>query len=260
MQVRRGLFFALLLCVLLEQTIGYVVGGVRPAWLRSQTRRRCVEKTVTPIERKGGDERQDSDSSWRTKDRGKVVPIPKDRVFTQRPELITFDAFNTLIQPSQSIGKWYREALNTVCEMTIRLPRPAHFTQAFEASFEEMSKTHSCFGATTELTSKQWWFEVVRKTYATTKDLTQIEPEEMEKLLPAVFEMLYTEVFGSKEGWVVKEDVTYVLQKLVNWRDQGAGPKIGIVSNFDDRLPTILEGGASFWLSLYCCFPAPKLT
>ena len=95
------------------------------------------------------------------------------------------------------------------------------------------------------MTSRQWWYEVVKRTYLTTQDLNQIDPEEMEKLLPAVFEMLYTEIFGTKEGWVLKEDVVYLLQKLQQWRDQGAGPKLGIVSNSDDRLLCILRGNNS---------------
>lgn len=33
----------------------------------------------------------------------------------------------------------------------------------------------------------------------------------------------------------------YTLSKLRDWRDQGGGPKIGIVDNFDDRLDTILR-------------------
>lgn len=222
------------------------VGGLQwaapVARMRLSRRHMCTDKEFKPLERKPGDVKQDADPSWRTADVGKIVPVPKDRVFAQRPELITFNAFNTLIQPSQSIGKWYREALNEVCDMTIRLPRPAHFTEAFNAAYAEVSKAHPCFGSTTGLTSKQWWYEVVSKTYKTTKDLNQIEPDELEKLLPAVFSMLYVDVFGTKEGWAVKEDVVYTLQKLAEWRDQGAGPKIGIVSNFDDRLPKIMDG------------------
>jgi HAD superfamily hydrolase (TIGR01549 family) len=58
--------------------------------------------------------------------------------------------------------------------------------------------------------------------------------------MPEIFEMLYTTVFSTKEGWTVKEDVLYTLQKLVEWRDQGSGPRIGVVSNMDDRLALIL--------------------
>jgi len=83
---------------------------------------------------------------------------------------------------------------------------------------------------------------VVKNTYATTKDLdSQLDAEELASVLPAVFEMLYVEVFSTRQGWTLKEDVAYTLTKLVEWRDQGAGPKIGVVSNFDDRLVAILR-------------------
>lgn len=99
---------------------------------------------------------------------------------------------------------------------------------------------YPCFGALTGMTASAWWLEVVRRTYSTTEGLNQIEPDELEELLPVVFQMLYTEVFSTKAGWILKEDVEYTLRKLKEWRDQGGGPKIAVVSNFDDRLPTIL--------------------
>lgn len=119
---------------------GFSLGARRSANLRSldsrfNTWKMCIDKVMVPVIRKGG--KQDADNSWRTLSAGKIVPIHKEK-FTQRPELITFDAYNTLIQPSQSVGKWYREALNTVCEMQIRLPRPQHFTTAFNAAFANM--------------------------------------------------------------------------------------------------------------------------
>lgn len=34
----------------------------------------------------------------------------------------------------------------------------------------------------------------------------------------------------------------YTLDKLEKWRDLGGGPKLGIIANFDERLPNIFEG------------------
>lgn len=143
----RGRLFARLLAVvaLVLALYGRSVEGLRPwgqgrlgaARGRCETRTRmCIDKVMVPVIRKGGG-KQDADTSWQTLSTGKIVPVHKEK-FSQRPELITFDAYNTLIQPSQSIGKWYREALNTVCEMQIRLPRPQHFTTAFNTAFAEM--------------------------------------------------------------------------------------------------------------------------
>ena len=88
--------------------------------------------------------------------------------------------------------------------------------------------------------------EVVRRTYLGTETLNNcLDPKEIEKVLPAAFNTLYNKVFNTKEGWVLKEDALYTVVKLREWRDQGAGPKIGIISNYDIRMRNILEGAKS---------------
>jgi hypothetical protein len=72
--------------------------------------------------------------------------------------------------------------------------------------------------------------------------LNQIEHAELMALLPKISTILYSDVFSTKEGWILKENTLYTLQKLQEWRDLGSGPKLGIVSNFDNRLQLILEG------------------
>ena len=61
--------------------------------------------------------------------------------------------------------------------------------------------------------------------------------------MPQLFEILYSDVFSSKDGWVLKEDAEYTLAKIAEWRDMGGGPKVGVIANFDDRLHKILRGG-----------------
>ena len=69
-----------------------------------------------------------------------------------------------------------------------------------------------------------------------------MDSSELNSLLPAVFKTLYDEVFGTSEGWTLKDDTLYTLEKLREWRDLGNGPRIGVISNFDDRLHDILRG------------------
>mmetsp|Transcript_14122 Transcript_14122/g.23494 ORF Transcript_14122/g.23494 Transcript_14122/m.23494 type:complete len:396 (-) Transcript_14122:286-1473(-) len=238
----------LLRSILVVQLIALAVVGFRLPFPvtrshlqpRKQTQKYCVDKKIKPLEQPQGSERSDADNSWQTFAKETIVPIPKEK-FNVRPELITFDAFDTLIAPSQSIGRWYREAMNSACDMRIRLPRPSFFDAAFENAYKEMAGRHPCFGAQSGMAARDWWFEVVKMTYQRTENMGQIEPEELEQLLPEVFENLYADVFGSKAGWIIKEDAVYVLTKLKEWRDIGNGPKIGIVSNFDDRLSSILK-------------------
>jgi REG-2-like HAD superfamily hydrolase len=186
------------------------------------------------------EEREDTDPSWRTPE-STIVPIVKDK-FTVKPAVITFDAFSTLIEPSQSVGRWYREVLNNACDMKIRLPRPALFTAAFNKAFADQSAKVPNYGVDAGMSSRDWWFEVVKQTYKGTANLNQIDEEELEAILPEVFDELYDTVFSTSEGWLVKENVEYTLSKLVAWRDQGGGPKVGVLSNFDERLDGILQG------------------
>lgn len=85
-----------------------------------------------------------------------IKPISKPDIFEVRPELITFEPIDVLIEPSQSIGRWYREALNTASKMTLRLPRPELFTISFNNVYNVAIKRSPCFGAVEGISSKKW--------------------------------------------------------------------------------------------------------
>jgi len=184
-------------------------------------------------------EKGDADPMWQTPP-SSIVPVKMEK-FKVRPKLITFEAFDTLIEPSQSVGRWFREVLNMECKFQIRLPRPALFTAAYKKAYFDMCLAHPCFGVHSGMSSRDWWFEVISKTYKSTQDLNTILPKEMDQLLPSVAKALYDNVFGAGEGWLLKEDALYTLEKLREWRDLGSGPKLAVVSNFDERLHDILR-------------------
>lgn len=208
--------------------------------LKSQTRRYCIDFEATPSDatsRRGSANLADD---WKTVE-SNIISIDHTP-FTGKAELITFDAFATLIQPSQSIGKWYREALNDVCDMTIRLPRPQLFSDSFQRIYKKFDTDYPCFGSSTEgMSTEDWWYQVIKQTYLNTQYFSAVDENELDTLMPKLFDLLYHDVFSTKAGWHVKEDVVYTLDKLRSWRDQGAGPKIGVISNFDNRLIKILE-------------------
>ena len=104
--------------------------------LLSKRLRMCIDTKFKPIPRSGGNEKSDSDPSWRTAP-STIICIDTPNKILVKPEVITFD-IATLIEPSQSVGRWYREALNTVCDMRVRLPRPALFTAAFNKAYSDM--------------------------------------------------------------------------------------------------------------------------
>ena len=194
---------------------------------------------MTPLD--GGSSNEEDIARFVHNPDSSIVPVARQLPLA-RPSLITFDVFDTLIVPSQSVGRWYREVLNHHCDMSVRLPRPKLFTAAFKKAYADQSRAHPCFGAMSGLTAKDWWFEVVKQTYKSTESLDALDNEEMDSILPRVFETLYSEVFATSQGWNVMDDAVYTLDKLRAWRDQGAGPKLGVISNFDDRLHDILKG------------------
>ena len=120
----------------LFQSLRLISNPWRTSLQRTTTSLDCVGTKLVPVAQDDGNMRSDSDNFWRTPGGSTIIPVKRDK-FTERPELITFDG-NTLIAPSQSIGRWYREALNTACDMRIRLPRPALFTAAFNKAYSDM--------------------------------------------------------------------------------------------------------------------------
>ena len=99
----------------------------------SSSNRYCIDKKFKDL----APPTVDPDDTWRTKP-STIIPIEKPTKFTTKSQIITFDAYNTLIEPSQSIGRWYREALHIVCDTRIRLPRPQLFTVAFKKAYSDM--------------------------------------------------------------------------------------------------------------------------
>ena len=136
--------FAAIFCTAVRISFSYSIRSIFPVIHPiSSTSLQCVGKILQPLPksddetyRADGGKHVDTDYSWKTK-ASTIIPVFRE-TFKSRPELITFDACNTLIEPSQSIGRWYREALNNACDMAIRLPRPILFTNAFNIAYAEM--------------------------------------------------------------------------------------------------------------------------
>ena len=123
--------------LLLAQLLLYNVYGLQyyvNKQLLSCTKRQCIGKELEPVFKEGL--REDSDTSWMTP-KSSIVPVKIDKTALHRPELVTF-GFGTLIERSQSTGRWLREALNQASTMTLRLPKPGHFTVAFDKAYEQM--------------------------------------------------------------------------------------------------------------------------
>eukprot|EP01039_Chlorochromonas_danica_P006240 gene6240-6881_t len=227
--------FFVLCCLLLCDALQ--VRRCHRAFPPSQTVLRCIGRELTAIPPPDA-EADGLDAYWKTKVNPDIAFVETGR-FSVRPTLITFDA-SSLIAPSQSLGRSLREALNEACGWNVRLPRPKLFAISFKKALAEMIAAHPCYGVREGMKVEDWWKQVFERTYLETRDMT-LDPEEIAEVLPAAFELLYGKLFGSAEGFDVKENVVYTLSKLRDWRDQGAGPRLGVLSHWDSRLVDLLR-------------------
>lgn len=128
-----------------------------------------------------------------------------------RIEAVTFDAGGTLIDPWPSVGVVYasvaREFGLNCCADTIT------------AQFAAVWQCRTAFRYT-----REEWAEVVQHSFAEQGDVS-----------PELFTAIYDR-FAEADSWLVYDDVIPTLQAL-----EKSGVKLAVISNWDDRLRSLLE-------------------
>ena len=170
------------------------------------------------------------------------------------PALVTFDFTGTLCDPKTSVGRAYKDCIIEVASSaalherallttTVTSLDEAALSRAFGAAYRAADESKPCFGYGERGGSREWWLEVVSATLSN----GGLKSDVLEFVLPAAFERLYSRVYASAEGWQVKPHSAECLQMLNEWREaqrREGGPggdlKIGVLSNWDDRLPALL--------------------
>jgi REG-2-like HAD superfamily hydrolase len=167
--------------------------------------------------------------------------------FPAMPKLITFDVTNTVLELTTQVGMFYRESLFAATDHRARLPGPKVFTNAFKPVYAQQCIDSPCFGGTSKnpMTARTWWENVVRETYRAVPHI-DYEPGlrdwmENDGLFEVVFEDLYENVFTGAEAWQIKQDVPDFLGWVRRWKEIPNGPKIGVLTNFDNRVEIILD-------------------
>lgn len=137
--------------------------------------------------------------------------------------LITFDATNTLFKVHSTVGELYTKAASIH-----GVDADPHKVETnFRKSFHHFNTNYPNFGQTAGITSRQWWDEVVKGSFAGYR------------IKPRIFDELCKDLYNNFKksmNWDVFPDVVPVLKEL-----NQSGIKLGVISNFDERLPMILE-------------------
>ncbi len=160
-------------------------------------------------------------------------------------ECVFFDAVGTLIQPRELVGETYarfgaRHGLSA---------RAEHLEAGFRQAFREASPPPPG-------DDREWWKQIVSTSFVAAG--TQGAGH---RHFAACFEELFN-WYATAEAWSVFSDVIPVLTAL---RSQGL--PLWVVSNFDERLPAILEDlelseffeGAIFSSQVGVAKPAPAI-
>ncbi|XP_076090742.1 haloacid dehalogenase-like hydrolase domain-containing protein 3 [Mytilus galloprovincialis] len=139
-------------------------------------------------------------------------------------KLLTLDATNTVIRVLGGVGHQYA---STASIYGIKAD-PEKLDVSFRTKWKEHNLKYPNYGVSSGITSHGWWNELVKQTfissgYADTEVLSKVATH------------LYLH-FKTNKGWEVLPNSQNVLQDV-----KSKGIKLGVISNFDERLETVLS-------------------
>ncbi|KAF1959653.1 hypothetical protein CC80DRAFT_489761 [Byssothecium circinans] len=162
--------------------------------------------------------------------------------------LLAFDAFGTLFQPNLPIPQAYgRAALrHGICcvEKPEHELKPEDYTpvkKAFSHAFKHESAQNPNYGKATGLGAEKWWANVIRNTMNPFLKPSQQVPEAL------VSELLIR--YSTSEGYDIFPDVIPFFRMLKEPAPQKSTTSswpwdktvVGVITNSDDRVPSVLE-------------------
>ena len=147
----------------------------------------------------------------------------------QGPGAILFDAGGTLIRLKESVGITYvRHALG----FGLSVPFSFDLCKKVDNSFHRIFSKYQplCFPLTDSFLlvemEKEWWLRIVTETFQGIAEIRDFG---------GFFDSIY-EFFSGSDSWVLENGSLEVLEKLQQW-----SIPVVVVSNFDSRLPALLE-------------------
>jgi len=143
------------------------------------------------------------------------------------PKVIFFDAVGTLFGVQGSIGQIYSQIASKYgVEVDSKL-----LNRSFGKNFSQADPlvVHESEPDLIKKQEYQWWQQIVKSTFLKVESLDKFTDFE------CFFEELYN-YFATKNPWFIYEETNSCLQK---WQQKKV--ELGIISNFDTRLYSVLE-------------------
>jgi len=137
-------------------------------------------------------------------------------------KVVFFDAGGTLFRPYPSVGAVYARV---AAQHGVKVDAE-RVEKAFHEKWHERNGMTSLAGLSNEKIERDWWYALVRDVFGNLGEFGDFE---------AFFQELY-DLFARAECWRLFDDVVPVLDLL-----KAKGYRLGIISNWDHRLFTIVE-------------------
>jgi REG-2-like HAD superfamily hydrolase len=152
----------------------------------------------------------------------------------RRTILIALDAFGTVFSPRAPVAVQY---VDVVRAYGITHVDSDQLAPAFKEVFKNQWHEFPNYGKRTGMQPETWWASVITDTFnplMSTADQAK---------LPAAIPALLTR-FSSSSGYMLHEDAARLIRHLRETRtrhDAKSQPIVGVLSNSDPRVPTILQ-------------------
>ncbi|KAH8396147.1 hypothetical protein KR222_004133 [Zaprionus bogoriensis] len=144
----------------------------------------------------------------------------------QRFRLVTFDVTDTLIRLRDPMGQYIR----TAAACGAGGLDENKMASCFRQQFKRMSAAHTNFGRHTPGMSWQaWWLQLVTQTFACVD--ASLPPAQVQTIAAQLLDL-----FRTSAAWAHVDGAAELVQCV-----HDAGKCVGIISNFDPSLPTVLE-------------------
>ncbi|NXX44507.1 HDHD3 protein, partial [Tricholaema leucomelas] len=137
--------------------------------------------------------------------------------------LLTWDVKDTLLRLRHSVGESYAAAARAHGLQV----QPETLSRSFREAYGAQSRRYPNYGRGQGLSSRQWWADVVRQTF-------RLSGVQDRGVLTVMAEKLYHD-FCSARNWELLPGASQTLSQC-----QQRGFRMAVVSNFDQRLETIL--------------------
>ncbi|XP_009559007.1 haloacid dehalogenase-like hydrolase domain-containing protein 3 [Cuculus canorus] len=141
-----------------------------------------------------------------------------------RLRLLTWDVKDTLLRLRQPLGESYAAEARAHGVQV----QPEALSWAFQEVYSAQSRRFPNYGQGQGLSSQQWWVDVVKQTF-------RLSGVHEDRVLTLVAENLYHD-YCSAHNWEVLPGASETLSQCCQ-----RGFRMGVVSNFDNRLENILS-------------------